>query len=75
MIELTADGFDFTQPMVMPTLMITMNLDGRVDVQAPLPLREWCYVALKGARKVIEEFDLGDDMLRRSGYADCLPTP
>lgn len=57
------------------TLLITMNMDGRVDVAAPLPPRDWCEMALKAARTIIEQFDTPEQRMRPAGFADCLPTP
>ena len=38
-------------------LVISMGMDGRVDVGAPMPNREYCYKLLADARDVIERFD------------------
>lgn len=38
-------------------LTIVMGMDGRVDVGAPLPNREYCYKLIDEARQVIERFD------------------
>lgn len=71
-IELTPD-VNFFNPG--RTLVITMNMTGLVDVAAPLPKREWCEMALKAARLVIEEFDSPEQKMRPAGYADCLSSP
>lgn len=57
------------------TLIITMDMTGRVDVAAPLPLREWCLEALKHAQTVIEQFESTEQKMRPAGFADCLPNP
>jgi hypothetical protein len=38
-------------------IVIVMNLQGVVDVSAPLPNREFCYQMLRDAKIVIERFD------------------
>jgi hypothetical protein len=38
-------------------IVIVMNMQGVVDVSAPLPNREFCYKMLRDAKLVIERFD------------------
>lgn len=38
-------------------LVIVMDMKGTVDVAAPLPSRELCYLMLKDAKVVIEKYD------------------
>lgn len=47
----------FTSDLLL--LGIVMDMNGRVDVAAPLPPREWCAIALKAARVVIERYEDG----------------
>jgi len=57
------------------TLIVEMTMEGRVNVQAPLPPKEWCLQALKHAWTIIDQFDAPEQKMRPAGYADCLPTP
>ena len=66
----------FTAPASLnKTLLISMRMTGDVDINAPAPKKDWCLMAIKAARKIIEEFDSPQQKMRPSGYADCLPSP
>lgn len=75
-IDYTADRFFFLPVNTkLVSLLITMNMTGLVDVQAPLPPREWCTEMLTKSRLIIEQFDAPEQKVRPAGYADCLPSP
>ena len=69
-IKYTRDPAAFCYPG--KTLLITMNMAGMVDVAAPMPVREWCEMALCAARLVIDQYDGPEQKERPAGYADPL---
>ena len=54
------------------SLVIVMRMDGRVDIQAPIPEPSWCYLMLDAAKTIVEQFDAPEQKMRPAGYADCL---
>jgi len=54
------------------SMVITMNMSGMVDLQAPLPDRAWCEKAIKESKQIIKEYQATGNKFNQTGFADNL---